>query len=95
MTEVITLNFDFIFRYLYAVAFLLAMAVQYLAQMTETGGYSFLGGVLIVAVIFIIALAITLIQYRMKASNLDRTKAFYFYLTCKCFKSKQLLENYD
>ena len=27
MTEVITLNFDFLFRYLYAVAFLLAMAI--------------------------------------------------------------------
>jgi hypothetical protein len=95
MTEVITLNFDYIFRYLYAMAYLLMIACVYTDQLSIENGFSFLGAVLIVCIIFFVSLGITLISYRMKASNLNMSKAAFFYLSCKFWKSKQILENYD
>eukprot|EP00347_Sterkiella_histriomuscorum_P001850 403370439 len=95
MAEILANNFDYIFRYLYAAAFLLLMAGQYLDQTTLSTGYSFMAASIVITVIFIFALSIIIIQYRKGFSNIDTGRAIAFYFKCKCCKTKQILENYD
>jgi uncharacterized membrane protein YozB (DUF420 family) len=87
-SEVVSNNFDYIFRIVYACAFLLLMAVHFIDQSEVSDAYSFLAAAIVVTMIFLVALAIVVIQYRKKFSNIDTTKAILFYLKFKCFKSK-------
>ena len=94
-TEIIANNFDYIFRYLYAMAFLFLMSGQFIVQLKGLMGFSFLAAIIVLSVIFLTALFISIVQYRMKTSNLPFSKAILFYVKLKCFKSKHVLDNYD
>eukprot|EP00347_Sterkiella_histriomuscorum_P017150 403350477 len=95
LTECISANFDVVFRYLYASAFVLLMAGEYLDQLRQNNGNSFLAAAIVAALIFIISFVISIILYRKDASNLSVIKTIKLYLFCFCFKSKILLDNYD
>ena len=94
-TEIISNNFDFVFRYLYAVAFLLLMAGQYIYQLPPANGYTFMGAALVISVIFLIAFLAVIIIYRKKTSNIATHKAIVFYLKCTCCKTKSVLDNFE
>ena len=95
MSETIMNNFDVIFRYLYAAAFLLLISVEYLYQRSVSSGFSFLAAAIVITLLFIIAMTIIIINYRTRYSNIDVKKAILFYLKFKCFTSKSILENYE
>ena len=65
-TEAIATNFDYIFRYLFAVSFMLLMSVEFIDQMPSSSGYSLLSGVCVISVIFFFAIGLSILQYRMK-----------------------------
>ena len=88
MAETLANNFDLIFRYLFAAAFLLLMAAQFLNQNTSVKGYAFVGAAIVITIMFMIALAIVVLLYRQRFTNIDAKKAALFYLKCKCFKTK-------
>ncbi|CDW81147.1 gamma-aminobutyric acid receptor subunit rho-3-like [Stylonychia lemnae] len=95
LSEIVSYNFDTVFRYLYPCAFILLMAVMYLTQLPENNAYSFLAAAISATLILICALVISIIIYRKDASNLSTMKAIKFYFMCHCFHSRKVLENYD
>ena len=94
-TECIAQNFDPIFRYLFAMSFILMQAVNYIHQLDATQAFSFLAAAIIVTLIFIAGLLINIILYRKKKSNLNFPQAVVFYLKCKCFVASSVIDNYD
>ena len=94
-SECLANNFDMVFRFLYASAFILLMAGIFLNQTLNAGGYSFLAASIVVTLIFLIALMSIMIQYRRDFSNIDLSKTFLFYLKGKCFTANHILENYE
>lgn len=50
---------------------------------------------MLVSVIFVASLISSVVAYRMKATNLSKNQAYFFYLKCKCCKTKKKLEGYD
>ena len=95
ITEIFSNNLDYIFRYLYVVAFILQVTVQFTFQNRNKQGWSALAAIIVVSLIFIVALSISIITYRKKTSNIDTFRAIKFYFTCKCFKTQEVLENYE
>lgn len=61
MAEIISNNFDYVFRYIYACAFLLLMASHFLDQTIRSSGYSFMAASIVATLIFLISLSIMVI----------------------------------
>ena len=57
--------------------------------------FAILGTFSVVSLIIFVAMLSGLLSERRHMSNISTDKAILFYLTCKCFKTKQTLENYD
>lgn len=93
--ESISGNFDPIFRYLYAMAFLLLQAVEYISQLESNQAHSFLAASIIATLIFVCAMLINIILYRSKKSSLNLLQALFFYLKCKCSVASRVIDNYD
>ena len=95
ITETISSNLDFIFRYLYLIAYVLFLGSEFIFLSPNKLSYSTLTAFIVVSLIFGVALFVSLIQYRKKVLNVDTVRAFKFYLFCRCFKTKQMLESFD
>jgi hypothetical protein len=95
LAETISHNLDYIFRYLFIIAYLLMVSSMFTFQYHNSNGFSFLGACICISLIFFIALFVTMIQYRKKSTNIDICRSLLFYIRCRCFKAKQILENYE
>jgi hypothetical protein len=68
--ETVKYNLDFVFRWLYIVAFLIQVAIQFTAQ---TGDYSILIGFILVGLLLMSGLMMNLVNYRAKQTNISMT----------------------
>ena len=85
ITETIVNNFDLLFRYLYFVAFILQVGIQFtLKEKTFTYG----GSVFVFSVIIMVSFVTTLFAYRKKQSNIQYGSVVWFYLKCVCCRTK-------
>ena len=89
--EVFSNNLDFAFRWLYLLAFILLLSVQISNLYKE---FTIFGAGVCFGCFFLLSFFYLIITYRMKQSNLSRGQSVLFYFRCKCFKTKQRLENY-
>lgn len=93
--EVIANNLDFVFRYIYAVAYILFIASYFLQQMSQREGYTFLGAAIIGAIFILFFLLFQMFSFRKSFLNVDYSKAILFFFKCKCFKTKRILTDYE
>jgi hypothetical protein len=84
-----------VFRYLFFIAFLLLMACEFIRQTPALNAFSFVSAAVLVSSIFLAAFVISVLRYRKHESNVSFSKAIQFYFTCKCCKSKLILDNYE
>jgi len=84
LTETITNNLDYNFRYLFLIAWIMQISIQFTTQFNQ---YYILGIGFVLAATLLLAYFYSLISYRKKASSLKTGQAIFFYFKCKCFKT--------
>lgn len=66
--ELVSNNFDFVFRWLYLLAFMVLLSVQITSLYDE---FTILGAGIVLGLVFLICFLYLVVSYRMKTSNLS------------------------
>jgi len=91
LTETFSNNLDFVFRYLYQVFFMMQVGLQMSDLFND---YVYVGTCLLLNFLIVFTFIANVLSYRKRVTHISQIQAIFFYFTCKCFKSKQVLENY-